>query len=127
MNAQTGAIRIAAAFPNPGNVLRTGQIGRIKADKDVLHHVILVPQAAIAELQGQKQVYTVNADNKVHVNNVTLGPQYGNNWVIESGLSSGERVIIDNVQKLREGAPVNPQEAKASAIPAAQAAQPAGR
>jgi membrane fusion protein, multidrug efflux system len=127
LNAQTGAIRIAAAFPNPGNVLRPGQFGRIKADTEVLHHVILVPQAAVAELQGQQQVYTVNADNKVHVNNVTLGPQYGNNWVVESGLSSGERVIIDNVQKLREGAPVNPQEAKASAMPAAQSAQPTGR
>jgi membrane fusion protein, multidrug efflux system len=127
LNSQTGAIRVAAAFPNPGNVLRPGQFGRIKAETDVRHHAILVPQAAVTELQGQQQVYTVSADNKAHVNNVTLGPQYRNNWVIENGLSDGDRVIIDNVQKLREGAPVNPQEAKASAASTAQATQPAGR
>lgn len=127
LNSQTGAIRIAAAFPNPGNILRPGQFGRIKADTEILHHAILVPQAAVTELQGQQQVYTVSADNKAHVNNVTLGPQYGNNWVIESGLSSGDTVIVDNLQKLREGAPVSPQEAKASATPTAQATQTAGR
>ena len=125
LNSQTGAIRIAAAFPNPGNVLRPGQFGRIKAETEVRHHAILVPQAAVTELQGQQQIYTVTADNKAHVNNVTLGPQYGANWVIESGLGDGATVIIDNVQKLREGAPVSPQEAKAT--PASQATQPAGR
>jgi len=125
LNSQTGAIRIAAAFPNPGNVLRPGQFGRIKAETEVRHNAILVPQAAVTELQGQQQVYTVTADNKAHVNNVTLGPQYGANWVIESGLEDGATVIIDNVQKLREGAPVSPQEAKAAS--ASQATQPAGR
>ena len=88
VNSQTGAIRIAAAFPNPQNLLRPGQFGRVKANTEVRHHAILVPQAAVAEFQGQQQVYTVTADNKVHVNNVTPGPQHGSNWVIEEGLSS---------------------------------------
>jgi len=109
LNAQTGAIRIAAAFPNPGNILRPGQFGRVRAATEVLHNAVLVPQAAVNEFQGQEQVYTVAANNTVHVNNVTLGPQYGNNWVVESGLSGGSLVITDNVQKLREGAPVTPQ------------------
>ncbi len=78
LNTQTGAIRIAAAFPNPGNVLRPGQFGRVKAETGVLHNAVLVPQVAITEFQGQEQVYTVGKDNKVHANNVTLGPQYGN-------------------------------------------------
>ncbi len=109
LDPQTGAIRIAAAFPNPGNILRPGQFGRVNAATEVLHNAILVPQAAVNEFQGQEQVYTVAANNTVHVNNVTLGPQYGDNWVVTSGLSSGTLVITNNVQKLREGAPVTPE------------------
>ncbi len=109
LNSQTGAIRIAAAFPNPGNILRPGQFGRVKAATEIRHNAILVPQAAVNEFQGQEQVYTVAANNTVHVNNVTLGPQDGNKWIVESGLSGGSLVIIDNVQKLREGEPVIPE------------------
>jgi len=127
LNSQTGAIRIAAAFPNPGNVLRPGQFGRIKANTEVRHHAILVPQAAIAEFQGQHQIYTVSADHKAHVNNVTLGPQYKDQWVIESGLPDDATVIVDNIQKLREGAPVSPQAAKPVAAPTRQATASAGR
>jgi membrane fusion protein (multidrug efflux system) len=112
LNSQTGAIRIAASFPNPGNILRPGQFGRVKAETAVLHNAVLVPQVAITELQGQEQVYTVGANNTVHVNDVTLGPQYGNSWVIESGLPGGSLVIVDNLQKLREGAPVSPEPAQ---------------
>lgn len=127
LNSQTGAIRIAAAFPNPGNLLRPGQFGRVKAETEVRHKAILVPQASVTELQGQQQVYTVTSDNKAHVNNVMLGPQFGNDWVIETGLEDGATVIVDNVQKLREGAPVSPQLAKAAAAQISQAAKSAGR
>ncbi len=115
LDSQTGAIRIAAAFPNPGNILRPGQFGRVKAATEVLHNAILVPQAAVNEFQGQEQVYTVAANNTVHANNVTLGPQYGDNWVVKSGLSGGSLVITDNVQKLREGEPVAPEISEQSA------------
>jgi membrane fusion protein (multidrug efflux system) len=112
LNSQTGAIRIAASFPNPGNILRPGQFGRVRAETEIRHNAVLVPQTAIAEFQGQQQVYTVGANNTVHVDTVTLGPQYGENWVIESGLRGGSLVIVDNLQKLREGAPINPQPAE---------------
>jgi membrane fusion protein (multidrug efflux system) len=117
LNSQTGAIRIAASFPNPGNILRPGQFGRIKAETEVRHNAVLIPQVAVTELQGQQQVYTVGPNNSVHVNNITLGPQYGDSWIVESGLPSGSLVITDNLQKLREGAPVSPQpvEFRASA------------
>jgi membrane fusion protein, multidrug efflux system len=108
MNQSTGAIRIAASFANPGNVLRPGQFGRVRAETHVLQNVILVPQSAVQEMQGLQQVYVAGDDNKVHVTNVTLGPQHGNDWVIDSGLQPGARVIISNLQKLREGAPVAP-------------------
>ncbi len=107
MNQQTGAIRIAAAFPNPGNVLRPGQFGRVRAQTEVLHDAILVPQVAVTELQGIQQVYTVGADGKVHIVNVKLGPQVGADWVITSGLQPGAEIVTDNLQKLKEGAPVD--------------------
>jgi len=123
MNQQTGAIRVAATFPNPGNILRPGQFGRVSASTEVKHNVILVPQSAVADLQGQKQVYTVAAGNTVHVVNVTVGAESGTSVVILSGLSPGATLITDNLQKLREGAPVNPH---AAVEPAAQATTPAG-
>lgn len=126
LNPQTGAIRIAASFPNPGNVLRPGQFGRVKAETEVLHSAVLVPLAAVTEFQGQEQVYTVAANKTVHVNNVTLGPQYGDSWVIESGISSGSLVITDNLQKLREGAPIDPQLTEAHTS-SSQPSQSAGR
>jgi membrane fusion protein (multidrug efflux system) len=123
LNSQTGAIRIAASFPNPGNILRPGQFGRVKAETEVLHDAVLVPQTAITEFQGQEQVYTVGANNTVHVNEVSLGPQYGDSWVIKSGLQGGSLVIVDNLQKLREGAPVSPQPAKLQVAGNSNAAQ----
>lgn len=111
MNQQTGAIRIAALFPNPGNILRPGEFARIKADTTVQRNVILVPQIAVKELQGIQQVFTVTPEHKVHVVTVQLGPQNGNNWVVRSGLLPGSMVIVDNLQKLTEGAPVNPHPA----------------
>jgi len=110
MNQQTGAIRIAASFPNPGNVLRPGQFGRVTAATEIRHNALLVPQVAVQELQGIEQVYIAGADNHVHVVNVTLGPQYGADWIINSGLRPEQRVITNNLQKLRDGAPVSPHE-----------------
>ncbi len=126
LNAQTGAIRIAAAFPNPGNLLRPGQFGRVRAETEIRHNAVLIPQAAISDFQGQQQVYTVAANHTVHVNNVTLGPQYGDDLIIQNGLSAGELVITDNLQKLREGAPVSPQ-LQQSPDAVSQASHPAAR
>ena len=127
VNSQTGAIRVAAAFPNPNDVLRPGQFGRVKANTQVRHDAILVPQAAVVEFQGQQQVYTVTEDHKVHVNTVALGPQYRSDWIINSGLPANARVIVDNLQKLREGAPVSPQLVASQSGPAPASPQVAGR
>lgn len=113
LNSQTGAIRIAAAFPNPGSRLRPGQFGRISAATEIRRSAILVPQSAINEFQGREQVFTVGPNNTVHANDVKLGPQYGNSWVVEGGLSSGSLIITDNIQKLREGDPIAPEVSEA--------------
>jgi membrane fusion protein, multidrug efflux system len=128
MDQQTGSIRIAAVFQNPGNLLRPGQFGRISAETRSLSGVLLVPQIAVQDLQGIKQVYVAGDDNKVHIANVQLGPESGDSWVITSGLKPGARVITDQLQKLREGAPINPHEATPSSSAATpQGKNPAGR
>jgi membrane fusion protein, multidrug efflux system len=125
MNNQTGAIRIAAAFPNPGNILRPGQFGRVKAETELRRGALLIPQVAVQEFQGLQQVYVAGSDGKAHVATVTLGPQFGANWLVEDGVSPGALVIVDNLQKLREGAPVNAHRAPAVAAVAATT-KPAG-
>jgi membrane fusion protein, multidrug efflux system len=127
MNAQTGAIRIAAAFPNPGNILRPGQFGRVKADTEIRRNALLIPQVAVVEFQGTHQVYLAGADGKAHVATVQLNTQVGTNWLVDSGVSPGSLVIVDNVQKLGEGAPVSPHQGAASAAATALANKPAER
>jgi membrane fusion protein, multidrug efflux system len=124
VNQQTGAIRIAASFPNPGNVLRPGQFGRVTAETEVRANALLIPQMAVQELQGTEQVYVAGPDNRVHVVNVNLGPQSGNDWIITGGLQPDQSVITSNVQKLREGAPVSPHEISEQA--AIQTSSPTG-
>jgi len=127
MNQQTGAIRIAAAFANPGNVLRPGQFGRVTANTEVHQDAILIPQSVVADLQGQKQVFTVGTDNKVHVVNIAVGAEVGTHVVVLNGLQPGTTVIADNLQKLREGAPVAPHEATATPASASTAAPTTGK
>ena len=124
INQQTGAIRIAASFPNPGNVLRPGQFGRVTAETEIRADALLVPQMAVQEMQGMEQVYVAGPDNRVHVVNVKLGPQVGNDWIISGGLQPHQRVITSNVQKLREGVPVSPREISEEA--AIQTSSPTG-
>jgi membrane fusion protein, multidrug efflux system len=121
MNPQTGAIRIAAVFPNPNNILRPGQFGRVRGETQLHHNALLIPQVAVQELQGMQQVYLAGNDNKAHLTTVELGPQVGASWLVESGISPGAKVIVDNLQKLREGAPVNPHPAATTVASATNA------
>jgi membrane fusion protein (multidrug efflux system) len=109
VSAQTGSIRIAAAFANPNNLLRPGQFGRIAANTDVLHNAVLVPQRAITELQGMNQVIVVGTDNVAHTRTVKLGAQVGPNVVIATGLNAGETVVTEGLDKIKDGMKVQPQ------------------
>jgi membrane fusion protein (multidrug efflux system) len=113
----TGAIRLAALFPNPGNVLRPGGYAKIRATVRVQKDALLVPQRAVSQLQGSYQVAVVDAENKVSIRNVTVGQSVGSEWVITEGLKPGERVVAEGVQKVRPGMLVVPKpfgpEAKA--------------
>jgi membrane fusion protein (multidrug efflux system) len=113
VSAQTGSIRMAAGFPNPGNLLRPGQFGKISAQTQVLHDAVVVPQQAVGELQGMQQVSVVGPDDVVHVKTVKLGTQVGHNIVILDGVEPGDRVVTEGNDKVRDGAKVVPQAASA--------------
>jgi len=115
VNPQTGTIQIAGSFPNPQNLLRPGQFGRIKAETEIRHDALLVPQRAVNELQGSYQVAVVHPDNTVHIQSVTLGPQIGPDWLITSGINPNERVVTEGMSKLKDGMPVSPQPATTTA------------
>jgi RND family efflux transporter MFP subunit len=108
VDIQTGAIRLASVFPNPDDILRPGQYGRVRFVAYVVPNALLVPQKAITELQGNYQVAIVANDNKVDVRTVKVGDQTGNMWVIKEGLRPGERVIVEGIQKVRGGVVVKP-------------------
>jgi RND family efflux transporter MFP subunit len=99
----TGALRVEALFPNPGNALRPGQFARVRVKFDLRHDALLVPQRAVSELQGSYQVAVVDSDNKVHIQPVKLGDRSGNLWIVEDGLRPGQRVVVEGIQKVREG------------------------
>src|ERR1035441_9282053 len=105
----TGALRIAALFPNPGNVLRPGQYGRVRAVVGVRRGAAVVPQRAVTELQGSYQVAVVRSEERVTIRPVRMGERSGSMWVVEEGLRPGERVIVEGLQKVRTGAVVNPK------------------
>lgn len=108
VDTRTGTIQVRGQFPNPGNVLRPGQYARIRAMTVLLKNAVLIPQVSVSELQGIYQVGLVSSDNKVTIKNVKLGPQFGDMWVVDSGLEPGETVIVDGLQRVRTGMTVNP-------------------
>jgi membrane fusion protein (multidrug efflux system) len=115
VNPQTGTIQIAGSFPNPQNLLRPGQFGRIKAETEVRHDALLIPQRAVNELQGSYQIAVVGAGNIVQIRSVALGPQLGSDLIITSGINPHERVVTEGVSKLKNGMRVSPQSTTVAA------------
>ena len=109
VDQKTGAIRLAGIFPNPGNVLRPGQYGRVRAVTATKPAALLVPQRAVSELQGSYQVVVVGGDNKIEMRTVKVGERSGSMWVIDEGLKDGETVVVEGVQRVKAGAVVNPK------------------
>jgi membrane fusion protein (multidrug efflux system) len=109
VDQSTGAILLTGLFPNPGNILRPGQYGKVRAIVGIQENALLVPQRAVTELQGNYQVAVVNDDNKVAIATVKVGDRVGRLWTINEGLKAGQRVITDGAMKVRPGVQVNPK------------------
>jgi RND family efflux transporter MFP subunit len=108
VDIQTGTIMMQAIFPNPENVLRPGMYAKVRAQTDVRHNALLVPQTAVSSIQGQYEVAVVDTDNKVTLRPVTPSIKMGSLWVIDEGLKQGERVVVGGAQKVQEGMEVKP-------------------
>jgi membrane fusion protein (multidrug efflux system) len=110
VNVQTGTIKVATVFENPGNVLRPGQFGRVRATMKKKSGALLVPLVAVSEFQGSYEVAVVGHDNKVDIRPVKVGEPAGSGLVvIDEGLKPGERVVAQGIQKLRQGMVVSPK------------------
>ena len=120
----TGTLAVQFTFPNPDRLLRPGQYGRVRFEVEVKKNALLVPQRAVQELQNLYSIAVVGADNKVSFRNVKIGPRVDSLWVIDEGLKPGEKVVVEGLQRVREGAVVSPKEAAASPA-GAGAAEPA--
>ncbi|MGL6004904.1 efflux RND transporter periplasmic adaptor subunit [Aeromonas sobria] len=117
----SGMVTLRVIVPNPHQLLLPGMFMRATLQEGERAQGLLVPQTAVSRTpNGGATVMVVTTDNKVELRNVQLSRVVGSNWVVESGLTSGERVIVAGLQKVRPGAVVNPAEQGADA-PSAQA------
>jgi membrane fusion protein (multidrug efflux system) len=132
VDPKTGTLRVRAEFPNPTRVLRPGMFARVRVDAGVRPDSIVVPERAVTELQGKNFVWVVSAENKATQRPIKVGEQVGEGLVVLEGLKAGERIVVEGLQKVRDGALVRPmtaaQTAEAAAAQAAKEAEakPAG-
>ena len=106
LDIKTGSIRYYVTFPNPGNVLRPGQFGNVRFVADMKKGAMVIPQEAVNELQGSYQIAVVGDDNKVSIRPVKMGERIGAMWEVTEGLKPGDRVVVEGLQKAREGTTV---------------------
>ena len=115
VDTATGTIRLVAAFPNPGNVLRPGQYGRVRMQTSARKNALLVPQSAVKELQGGYQVALVTPEKKTCIRPVKAGEKVGDLWVINEGLTASDQVVVEGLANVKDGTPVVPKPANLQA------------
>jgi RND family efflux transporter MFP subunit len=110
LDPKTGSIHYYVTFPNPDATLRPGQYGKVRFVPDSVQNALVVPQEAVTELQGNFQVAVVDQNNKVSIRPVKTGERIGTMWQITDGLKPGDKVVVEGVQKAREGSTVTAKE-----------------
>lgn len=125
IDASTGTLKVRLIFANPDGQLRPGQFGKIRAATDKVVGAILVPQRAVQEVQGSYNVVVIGADNKAELRNVKAGARAGTWWIITEGLKPGEKVVVEGLQKVRNGMEVTPQPSPAEPLPPVAPSNPA--
>jgi len=111
----TGTIRVVSEFPNPGNILRPGQYGKIRATTESRRNALLVPQSGVVELQGNYQVAVVTTGNKIEIHPIKVDAPFEGSWIVREGVTSGDRIVVGGMQYAQPGATVNPVSAGATA------------
>lgn len=110
LDTKTGSIRMEVAFPNPGNRLRPGQFGKVRAVVKVAKGALVIPEQAVTELQGNRLVAVVDSENKIAMQPVKLGERSAGMWQVIEGLKPGEKVVVEGLLKVRPGSPVTVKE-----------------
>jgi membrane fusion protein (multidrug efflux system) len=110
LDPKTGSIRYYVTFPNPGNILRPGQFGKVRFVADMKKGAMVVPQEAVNELQGNFQVAVVDQNNKISIRPVKMGERIGAMWEVTEGLKPGDKVVVQGLQKAREGSTVTAKD-----------------
>jgi RND family efflux transporter MFP subunit len=110
LDPRTGSIRYEVTFPNPGNILRPGQFGKVRFVADMKKGAMVIPQEAVNELQGNFQVAVVDQNNKVSIRPVKMGERIGAMWEVTEGLKPGDKVVVQGLQKAREGSTVTAKD-----------------
>jgi membrane fusion protein (multidrug efflux system) len=123
----TGTLSVQVSFPNPERLLRPGQYGRVRFISEIKRGALLVLQRAVQEMQNQYTVAVVDASNKVSMRSVKVGPREGDLWVIDEGLKPGERVVVEGIQRLKDGMTVNPVAVSETGAAAGTAPADAGK
>jgi RND family efflux transporter MFP subunit len=111
VDVKTGTLRVRAEFPNRDKLLRPGMFARVRVDLGTLKDSIKIPQRAVVELQGRTFVWIVTPENTASQRPVKVGELDGSDIVVREGIKLGERIIVEGLQKVREGMPVNPTKA----------------
>lgn len=115
VDVKTGTLRVRAAFPNPQKMLRPGMFARIQVDLGTRPDSLMAPQRAVMELQGKNFVWVIGPDNKATQRPIAVGQQIGDSLLVLEGLKAGERIVVEGLQKVREGAEVKPLTAEQAA------------
>ncbi len=110
VDANSGAIAIEAAFPNTNKLLRPGLFAKVRTVAETRHGALLVSKKAVKEMQGKYFVFIVDGEGKVEQRSITTGPVAGEQQVIEQGVSEGETIALDGIQRLRTGSIVRPKK-----------------
>lgn len=116
INTETGSIRVRATFPNPGNIIRSGSSGSVRIPATV-DSAILIPEKATYEIQGKKFVYVLSDSGTVKSEEIKIRDNTGGRYfVVEAGLKPGNKIILEGVATLREGAAVKPVEVNTDSL-----------
>ncbi len=108
INANTGSLLIQASFPNPSKLLRPGLYAKVRIRTTIAENAVVIPQRCLAELQGQYSAMVISAENTIEIRPVSIGQRMGDMVLISEGIMAGEKVVIDALQKVQSGMPVNP-------------------
>ncbi|MFL5729216.1 MAG: efflux RND transporter periplasmic adaptor subunit, partial [Cytophagaceae bacterium] len=105
VDPQTGTLRVRLRFPNPKRMLKAGMSAEVRVLNTTGREVVQIPYKAVTEQMGEFFVYVVERDT-ARQHKIMLGPPIGTNVIVFTGLNEGEKIVVEGIQKLKEGSPV---------------------